>query len=270
MSQPHAAPLFRRRIVVTRAAAQAEPLVAALSDRGAEAVRYPCLAIAEPEDSGPWDAVVRSLLEACFDRLVLTSATTVHALRKAARRLGAELSSVRAPVAAVGPKTAEVARVAGLRVDLVPPVFVAESLLEALGDVRDQRVLLPQGDLARPFLREELVARGAHVEAPIAYRTTLGHGGVNLAARLEAGTIDAVTLLSGSAATNLVARLDQESPEVRAAKRLQGTPLVSIGPETTKAGEAAGLTIAATADPHTIEGLCEALAKALMRRKDTR
>src|SRR5687768_18335698 len=57
-------------------------------------------------------------------------------------------------VAAIGPGTAEALAAAGVRADLVPERFVAESLLEAFPD-GPGRVLLPRAAVARDARSEE-------------------------------------------------------------------------------------------------------------------
>jgi uroporphyrinogen-III synthase len=132
---------------------------------------------------------------------------------------------VKAPrVAAVGPATAEALRGHGLRVDLVPRTFTQEGL-------RDE---LPPG---RALLAAAEGARRDVLDADFLplYRT------VELPQEVDA---DVALLLSGSAA------------------RALRTPMrvVAIGPETGEEARRAGHDVAAVADPHTVEGLLDALA----------
>ena len=59
------------RVLVTRPAHQAPPLLAAIEERGGEPLAFPTLEIAPPADNGPWRAVAGELSE--FDWLVFTS-----------------------------------------------------------------------------------------------------------------------------------------------------------------------------------------------------
>jgi len=68
--------------------------------------------------------------------------------------------------------------------------------------------------------------------------------------------VDLVAVASPSTARNLVAL---------AGEVLDRVGIVSIGPVTTAACGTLGLTVAAEADPHTIEGLVGALARAAHR-----
>ena len=72
-----------------------------------------------------------------------------------------------------GPGTADALAAAGVRADLVPERFVAESLLEAFPD-GPGRVLLPRAAVARDALPAGLTDRGWTVDVVEAYRTAVG------------------------------------------------------------------------------------------------
>ncbi|HWQ14841.1 MAG TPA: uroporphyrinogen-III synthase, partial [Roseiflexaceae bacterium] len=115
-------------------------------------------------------------------------------------------------------------------------------------------------DIARPTLAEGLRARGALVDTVMAYRTMPGPGVAALLGPLRAGQVDAVTFASPSAIRYLLDGLDAAGlapDEARAL--LTRVALVAIGPTTAAALRDAGLPVAATADPHTAEGLVRAL-----------
>jgi uroporphyrinogen III methyltransferase / synthase len=156
-------------------------------------------------------------------------------------RTGAELLLRRAQgswpaVAAIGPGTAEALRERGLEPALVPAVSTQEGLVAELPS-QAGRVLFAGAEAARGHLVEQL---GADFE-PL-YRT------VELEpAEPPAG--DLVVLASASAA--------------RAFARLGvAIPVVSIGPETTRAAESAGVRVAAEAETHDLEGLVAAVERA--------
>src|ERR671933_637191 len=96
-------PLFGRRIVVTRARAQAGELSKKLEALGAEVIEFPTIQIRPPEDFGSLDGEIRRLDS--FDWLVFTSVNGIEAFM---RRLGhhdLDLRAVprRTKVAAIGP-----------------------------------------------------------------------------------------------------------------------------------------------------------------------
>ena len=121
-------PLFGKRVVVTRPAAQSAPLCEIFTRAGAEAISVPLIEIAEAADGG---AALRAAAERLGDYhwVILTSANGARALLSAindARDFG------KAKVAAIGPATADVLTAANIHPDLVPSSYIAEALLEEL------------------------------------------------------------------------------------------------------------------------------------------
>ncbi len=174
-------PLAGVRVVITRAARQAEPTARAFAAAGAAVARLPLLEVAPPRDPAPLAAAARDA--AAFDWLIFTSANAVQAFLP-------RLIAPPPPLAAVGPATAAALRDAGHEPAVEPRRAHAEGLLEALVPrlAPGARVLLPQADDARPTLAAGLRAAGARVTAPVAYRK-----------RLPAGTAEAAAALFGAA-----------------------------------------------------------------------
>jgi uroporphyrinogen-III synthase len=166
-----------------------------------------------------------------YDWVVVTSPFGARELLRRARGALPQM-------AAIGPGTAASLAEGGVEATLVPAVSTQEGLLAELPRPPG-RILFAGAERARPLLAKEL---GADV-VPL-YRTT----GV-LPDPLPAG--DLVVLASASAA------------EALAALGLE-LPAVSIGPETTRAAERAGVEVVAEANPHDLDGLVEAVARAAL------
>jgi uroporphyrinogen III methyltransferase/synthase len=254
-------PLFGKRIVVTRSREQAGELIEMLEDRGAEAIPAPTIRIAPPEDLG---ALERACLEAgTYDWLIFTSANAVDWFME--RLLAAsdirELKGVR--ICTVGASTASRLSRYGIRVDLTPPEFRAETIVEALsgvGDVRGRRFLLPRADIARDVLVEQLRAAGGDVKDVIAYRTTLDTeraGDYDIYRMLLDREIDAVTFTSPSTARNFVEILGRE----QAADLLRPIVVASIGPVTAEAAQQLGIATTVMPQRYTIPDLVDALVE---------
>jgi len=164
-----------------------------------------------------------------YDWVVLTSPN-------GARELSRRMRGRPARVAAIGRATAD----AFGRADLVPAVSTQEGLLAELPRPAG-RVLLAAAEGARRLLVDELEA-----DVVALYRTR------ELAPDdFPAG--DLVVLASPSAA--------------RAYAAIAGeAPTVSIGPETTAAARALGLTVASEARSHDLDGLVAAIAAAAFTR----
>lgn len=236
-----------RRIVITRPAEEARSLADRLAALGAIPIVFPTIRI-EPADAAPLVDAARHLDR--FDWVVFTSVHGVEAFFGALAPAGKDARDVgRRKVAAIGPVTAKALRERGVEPALVPPKYVAESVLEAMGEVRGLGVLFPRADVARDVLADGLRARGATVTEVVAYRTV----GAALPAP-DLGGADAVTFTSSSTVREFVAS---------GAKAPGAAKVVCIGPVTAATARELGLVVAAVAAEHTEDGLIQALEGAL-------
>jgi uroporphyrinogen III methyltransferase/synthase len=254
-------PLFGRRVVVTRATAQVSILRDTLATLGADVLELPALRV-EPMDPAP----LREALERpdIYKWIVLTSQNAVALVWDALRAAGQDarsLAGVR--IACVGKSTSDALLARGLAADVVPSRFVAEAVLETLAkreDVRGTRVLYVAAEGARDVLPEGL--RGAldcTVDVVRAYRTVSdGAGAEGLRAALESGAVDAVTFASASAVRGFIDAVGEQL-----ARR---APAVSIGPVTSEAVRAAGISLAAESSEATIPALVTTVVASLSAR----
>jgi uroporphyrinogen III methyltransferase / synthase len=136
-------------------------------------------------------------------------------------------------VAAIGPGTADALRARGIEPALVPRVSTQEGLLAELPRPPG-RVLFAGAEGARRLLVDELEADFRPLYRTVARRVQ----------RVPEG--DLVVLASASAASAYAAAGGR-------------APAVSIGPQTTRAAEAAGVKILAEAKTNDLEGLIEAV-----------
>jgi uroporphyrinogen III methyltransferase/synthase len=239
-------PLFGRCIVVTRAREQASELRTALEQLGADVIELPAIALERVEFTVP--ELAR------YGWLVFTSANGVDAFFDSglapagldARALGG------LRVAVIGPGTRAALARRGVRADLVPDRFVAESLLEAFpAATPGARVLLARAAAARDVLPDGLAQRGYEVDVLPVYRTVSGAPNAADLARVREGKVDAVTFTSSSTVANfcdVVGALPEPQPAV-----------ISIGPVTSDTARARGLRVDAEADPHTLPALVAAV-----------
>jgi uroporphyrinogen III methyltransferase/synthase len=227
--------------VITRAAADAEPLARRLESLGAIPVVVPAIGV-EFTDPGPLDAALANISR--YDWIIFTSRHGVEAVFRRTR-------SVPGPrVAAIGPATASELRRHGVQPDLVPDVHVAEGIMDAIGDVRGTRILLPRADIARRAVAEVLTQRGATVDDIPVY-----HTGPALGERPDLRGVDAVTFTSSSTVKNFLA-----SGPVPA-----GAKVVCIGPITAATAREHGLEVTEVAETYTEDGLVAALLSVLGR-----
>jgi uroporphyrinogen III methyltransferase/synthase len=253
-------PLHGRRVVVPRTRQQASELMSRLRALGAQPIQAPTIAL---EPTGDPETLARAALrlrDGTYSWVALTSPNAVTALRDAVQGEGGDarwFAGTR--IACVGSGTAAALAELGLRADLVPDTATAQGLGLALAEAADDAtrpVLLPRADLATATLTRILAAADVAFEDVEAYRTVLAPGLPEPVRRaLLDGSVDAVALGSSSTARNLVELLGGlPHPDVR---------IVSIGPVTSATCESLGLVVAAQAQPHDLDGLVEAVVRAL-------
>jgi uroporphyrinogen-III synthase len=238
------------RIVVTRAAHQAEALAAPFRERGAHVILLPVIGITPPADLGP----LRKAAANCnhYDWIIFTSANAISAF---VAELPFEVRQCKAQVATVGAATREAAQQQGFQVAITPDKYVAESLAHAFAgeDLNGRRILIPGAAVTRDVVAPELRRRGAEVELVEAYRNVIP---ADSAAR--ARTVfrepfpDWVIFASSSAVENLA--------KLAGIDALSRVKIASIGPITSATVRSYGLNVAAEAGVHTAAGLIEAVA----------
>ncbi len=246
-------PLIGRTLVVTRAASQADGLVAALEALGARVVRLPAIRVEPAVDQAPLRRAVQGA--SGYHWVIFTSANGVDFFVRAAEDLGFDVNGALAStrLCCIGPATASAIEALGLTVEVVPETHTAEAVVEALSartPVRGQRILIPTVAEARPVLRAGLRELGAEVDTVTAYRTlSIENPNPSALNQIEQG-VDLVTFTSPSA--------------VRSFHRLVGGAVVAdagvIGPVTADAARELGYRVAVEADPVTIPGLVAAIS----------
>ncbi len=256
-----AATLAGLRVLVPRAAGQAGELAARLRALGATSLEAPVLHVVAG-DAAAVRRGVRELLDGRFVAVALTSSNGVAALRAG---LDAEdvrpdtlLAAVtRPPGVLVGVVGSGTARATRELLGIAPTLRPERSTGAALGDAfpaGEGEVLLPRGDLASSALPDALRAKGYAPVEVTAYRTVLAPSLPDeVRSALAGGAVDLVLVTSPSVVRALVGELGPGPWPTR---------VVSIGPVTSAACAALGLPVAAEADPHDLDGLVDAAARA--------
>ncbi len=244
-------PLAHCTVVVTRA--RPGRLDAALERLGAQVVFAPVIDFVDPPDGGAaLERAAAGLRRGAFDWVVLTSAVGVDRLFSV---LDGREDLGETRVASIGPGTSRALAGHGVAADLVPDVAVGEDLVAAFGP-GGGRVLQIRPEVARDVVGSGLEAMGWTVDEVVAYTTVAVE--VDEATRAAVRRADAVTFTSTSTVDHLVAAVGAHGLPPRT---------VSIGPITTGALEAHGITPTEQADPHTVDGLVEAVVRSMDRRR---
>jgi uroporphyrinogen-III synthase len=253
------------RVLVGRARHQASALSAGLRDLGAEVLEIPFIEIRKPRSYKALDAALRQLSE--YDWLILTSVNGVDALWDRLRKLHLGEKPMRhLKIAAIGPATRQAIEQHGVKVNVVPKEYVAESVVASLRrKVKGKRVLLARAKVARDVIPRELRRLGARIDVVEAYETVIPQSSRQ---RLRAALAspnrqpDWITFTSSSTVRNFVALLGESrghtSPGSK--RQLKGVRLASIGPVTSSTLREFGLAVDVEAAEYTIPGLIKAIS----------
>jgi uroporphyrinogen-III synthase len=266
ISRKNDLPLSGRRILVGRARHQASALSSGLRKLGADVVEIPFIEIRKPPSYKPLDSALNKIQ--AYDWLILTSVNGVEALWERLCKLGLtnrQLKHLR--VAAIGPATKKEIEKRGIKVNVVPEEYIAESVVESLrNEVAGKRVLLARARIARDVIPRALRKLGARVDVVEAYETVIPKSSrPELRAVLKDAKRrpDVITFTSSSTVRNFLALMGKwrARPRPRKAHPLEGICLASIGPITSATLRELGLTVSVEAAQYTIPGLIKALAK---------
>ena len=255
-------PLTGVRVLVGRARHQAGALSAELRKLGAQVLEIPFIEIRKPRSFQPLDSALKNL--ASYDWLILTSVNGVEAMwaRLEKRRLNfADLTAARGiRIAAIGPATKKAIEQRGVKVDVVPKEYVAESVVRSLrAKVKGKRVLLVRAKVARDVIPRELRKAGAHVDVVEAYETVVPASSrmrLRSAFKHTGKRPHVVTFTSSSTVKNFAALLDRRRQACFA-----GTLTASIGPVTSATLRELGFPVDIAAKEFTIPGLVSAIAE---------
>lgn len=249
-------PLHGKRVLVTRPPQQAGPFSEKLRALGAEPVEFPTIGIAPAEDTGPLDQAIAEI--ASYDWVIFTSKNAVAPFWERLTAAGKDARALAGTrIGAIGPQTAAGLETIGLLADFVPDTYVAEAVVEQIGDVAGQRILLPRSHIARPALVDGLAAKGAIVSEVTAYRTVAGDPSDAAWRRLHDNGIDIATFTASSTVRNFIDMLDRDD----AGALLHHALVACIGPITAATAREHGIRVDIVAEEHTIDGLIDAIVR---------
>ncbi|HJQ25897.1 MAG TPA: uroporphyrinogen-III synthase [Blastocatellia bacterium] len=260
-------PLAGKTLMLTRPPAQSAEMAANLERLGATVIHCPTIEVVAPASWERLDAAIAGLEN--YDWLIFTSANGVEFFfRRLIEKRQDGLSVVsRLQTCAVGPATARAIVTAGGRVDLTAKNSTGEGVLAALieavgGEARlaGLRFLLPRARVAREVLPAELARCGAQVDAVEAYQTVRPDLDREALMRwIAESRVDAIAFTSPSTVNNFAALVGADD----LAERLRGIVVASIGPVTSDALRAHGLSEIVQPQTYNAAALVDTLVEAL-------
>lgn len=246
---------MRKKVLVTRAQSQAVDFAKILEEKEFEAVTLPVIEFAPPKDKTP-------LLEASqkletYDWLILTSVNTVKYFIQALESTGKSTSEINdIKVCAVGPHTAEAARLGGIKTALIPKVYEAEGIIETLKSLgmEGRNVLFPRAEEGRDILPEGLRIIGAKVDLVPVYRTVKPEGLEEKLLSVIKRGIDVITFTSGSTVKNFLEILGDKNRDL-----IKDMKIACLSHVTSNVAEKYGVKTDILAKENTTLSLAEAI-----------
>lgn len=255
----HDLPLEGKKVLVTRNKAQAQSFREKVEALGGEAVLTSLISFRPalpPEAARRFRADLESA-----DWLVFTSVNGAKFFFSYLKDAGlCDPPASKAKVAAVGEKTARYLRDRGLSVDLMPELYVAEHLAEALKQNagRHDKVVVLKGNLSRDVIKKTLSPLGIQVSEWILYETVRDERGIlDLKEAAKHASFDFVTFTSSSTVHTFMSILKEESLAWAEKNR---TAFITIGPLTKKALSDYGIP-SYMPDVYTIDGMLREMCR---------
>ena len=252
--------LINKSVIITRALEQSSEAREIFRKNGAEVFDLPSLVIGPPDNWHPLDDALRKIYT--FDWIIFSSANGVRNVENRMKEISLSLSEIskNIKIAAVGRKTASFLSDIGVKINFVPPDFIADSLLEHFPeDQKGLKLLIPRVQTGgRSVLAESFKFNGAEVIDVAAYESSCPEEiPRETIDALKGGKIDIIAFTSGKTVINTVTLLKKNFGE-NWLKLIEKIKIVSIGPQTTISCKNLIRYPDKEAMPHDLEGLVNA------------
>lgn len=233
-------PLKDKTVLITRSANQVSDFINQLHHLGAKTLTLPLI---ENTAINQTD-LIEKVTHTNYDWIIFTS---VNAVRFFFESISSK--TISSKIAVVGEKTNQFLNEIGIASDFTPSQFTAKHLANEIPISANDKILIPRSDLAKHDIVELLEARNCMVDPISIYANKSISYSQNEIENIFNQKIDYITFTSGSIVTSFI----------NLGITLKDEQLICIGPETAKIAEENGLRVTAIANPHTIEGMVEAI-----------
>lgn len=241
-------PLKDKKIVVTRPEDSVDEMIDLLLKEKAVPIVFPTIETVPVKLDKDSFEKIKNLGN--YDIIIFTSVKGVKYFFEVVGDLGVSYPCGKITVA-IGPKTADELKKLGFSNVIVPSEYVAEAVLEVVGDVSGKKVLIPRAKVARDVLPVELERRGANVDVLVVYETVVSRPKVSIDLIKDA---DVLTFTSPSTFKAFCEIVGEALNEI-----MEKLIIASIGPITSKAISSAGYTVHVEASEYTVNGLVKAI-----------
>ncbi|MFQ5560046.1 MAG: uroporphyrinogen-III C-methyltransferase, partial [Nitrospinota bacterium] len=230
-------PFLQKKFLITRALHQAGSLVDMIEDKGGEAVVYPLIETIPPDSWESLDTCIDKLPS--YDWIIFTSVNAVEFFLRRLDQRGMDIRNLHGiKICAIGVKTAKAVQNLGVRIDLIPDKFVAESVVASFREigVSGKHFFMPRAKEGRDIIPKAFLEMGAILDIGICYQTVPPkQSAKEILTSFQNHEIDVITFTSSSTVDNFFkivpAKVLKEDPPI----------IASIGPITAKTVEKHGL-----------------------------
>lgn len=248
-------PLFGKGIIVTRSRTQSSSLVSKIYELGGNPIELPTIKIEKIKNNIELENEINNIKN--YTYLILTSKNAVDIFFDKLDEMNLD-SRVLAglKVCAIGASTAKEMKNRGIRADIIPKEFVAESLFEELKDILKDtdKVLIPRGKKARDILVDK-IDKICKVKEVHIYETVLDNDKKEEVLEiLNSDEANYITFTSSSTVINFVDIIGQEN-----INKLNKLKVISIGPITTQTANSLNIKVHKEAEVSTIDGIINSI-----------
>lgn len=266
-----------KTVAITRPEKQAGKLAELISRLGGTPYLVPTIEIKPQRNERLVLRLLNRILYEQIDFLIFMSVNSVTILVEYLEKLGLKDNFLKklnkTGIIAIGPKTEKELKKHRIKVDIVPPTYTSEGIIESLKKMGLQKktAVILCSNRSRRYLAQELKKHGARIlEVPI-YECTPPADPSKVLAFINAlrrGEIDIVTFTSSSTAINLVKIASQHIPVDDLRKILGKTVIAAIGPVTRRTLEDLGVKVDVMPKDYTIEAMVDSLVNHVSRIKN--
>lgn len=259
-------PLWGKKILVTRARAQASQLVEKIRHLGGQPIEYPTIKIVREEMLQPLYNAFNNINH--YNWIIFTSVNSVEIFFDEMLKCGMDIRDLKGiKICAIGPATENMITSRGLRVNVVPDEYRAEGILKQLSQEIEpgQWILLPRARDSRQILPETIRRWGASVNEVYLYRAvTARQPSITTEELIINGQVDYITFTSSSTVSNFVKMLGKENV-ARFDKQVR---VACIGPVTADTARENGFTVDIIPGEYTINALLDAIVEEVQMGSD--
>lgn len=257
-------------IAITRPEKQARQLAELVSKLGGKPYVVPTVEIKPTRNRRSITRLINKFLNEQIDFVIFMSVNSVTSLIESSKNSVSKARFLeklnRATVVAVGPKTRRELEKHGVKVDIVPPKYSSEGIVESFEkiNIKGKTVAIPRSSKSSRYLTQSLEELGANVlEVPI-YECALPTDRskvLELINDLLKGKIDVLTFTSSFTARNLFKIASEHALADEFVKCLAKPVVAAIGPTTQKTLEELGVIVDVVPKEYTIEAMMDAVIR---------